>query len=184
MGRVNLSPARLAVLVALVVGGIAITLNGFGDDDAVLAGGGTEVVDPTGSGSASPSGSVSPSASESAPPELEPQVEGVMIQVLNGTSEVGLASQVEDFLEGKGYVAALPAADAAQKPVTTTIVYFRTGDDAEQNEVDADHLAARFLKGVEAQVKPLSAALGSDVAPKTQLVVLLGTDYAEADPVV
>ena len=107
-----------------------------------------------------------------------------MIQVLNGTSEVGLASQVEDFLEGKGYVAALPASDAAQKPVETTIVYFRTGDDAEQNEVDAGHLAARFLKGVEAQVKPLSAELGSDVAPKTQLVVLLGTDYAEANPVV
>ena len=32
----NLSPARLAVLVALVVGGVAIILNGFGDDDAVL----------------------------------------------------------------------------------------------------------------------------------------------------
>jgi hypothetical protein len=62
-------------------------------------------------------------------------------------------------------------------------VYFRTGEDSEQNEVDADHLAARYLKGVEAQVKPLSAALGSDVAPKTQLVVLLGNDYAEANPV-
>lgn len=184
MTRVNLSPARLAVLVALVVGGIAIILNGFGDDDAVLAGDGTEVVEPTPSESASPSGSASPSASESAAPELEPQVDGVMIQVLNGTAEVGLAAEVEAFLVGKGYVAALPAADAAQKPVETTIVYFRTGEDAEQNEVDADHLAARFLKGVEAQVKPLSAALGSDVAPRTQLVVLLGTDYAEANPVV
>ena len=49
----NLSPARLAVLVALVVGGVAIILNGFGDDDVVLAGGGTEVVEPTESGSAS-----------------------------------------------------------------------------------------------------------------------------------
>jgi len=139
-------------------------------------------------GYATPDGKLTGEAPEVAKAVLAkmgiPQVDGVLIQVLNGTSEVGLASQVEDFLEGKGYVAALPAADAAQKPVTTTIVYFRAGDDAEQNEVDADHLAARFLKGVEAQVKPLSAALGSDVAPRTQLVVLLGTDYAEANPVV
>ena len=94
--------------------------------------------------------------SESAPPELEPQVDGVMIQVLNGTSEVGLAAQVEELLGGQGVRghAALPAADAAQKPVETTIVYFRTGDDAEQNEVDADHLATRFLKGVEARSSP------------------------------
>jgi hypothetical protein len=180
---VNLSPARLAVLVALVVGGVAVMLNGFGDDGAVSAGVETDVVSPTASEVAEPTGSASPSATESASPELQPQVDGVMIQVLNGTSEVGLAAEVEEFLVGKGYVASLPAADAAQKPVETTIVYFKAGDDAEQSEVDAQHLAARFLKGVEAEVKPLSAALDSDVAPKTQLVVLLGTDYAEANPV-
>ena len=142
-----MSPARLAVLVALVVGGIAIMMNGFGDDDAVLAGGSTASVEPTGSSGASPTGAASPTSSESPPPELEPQVDGVMIQVLNGTSEVGLASQVEDFLELKGYRAALPAADAPQKPVETTIVYFRTGDDAEQNEVDAGNLASAVPQG-------------------------------------
>ncbi|MDH4111642.1 MAG: LytR C-terminal domain-containing protein [Actinomycetota bacterium] len=179
----NLSPARLAVLVALVVGGIAVILNGFGDDDAVLADSSTGVAQPSASGSAAPSGSPSPSATQSAAPELEPQVDGVMIQVLNGTSAVGLAAEVEGFLVGKGYVAALPAADATQKPVETTIVYYRTGEDAEQNQVDAAHLAKRYLKSVDASVKQLSAALGSDVAPKTQLVVLLGNDYADANPV-
>jgi hypothetical protein len=182
MARVNLSPARLAVIVALVVAGIAVLLNGFGDDGAVLAGD-TSSASPTQSVEPEPSGSATPSASESAPPEVEPQVAGVMIQVLNGTSEVGLAAQVEELLVGKGYVAALPAADAAQKPVETTTVYFRTGADADQAEVDAQNLADRFLKGVEADVKPLSAALDSSVAPKAELVVLLGTDYAEANPV-
>jgi hypothetical protein len=180
---VNLSPARLAVLVALVVGGIAVMMNGFGDGSSVSADGGSSAVSPTDSANPEPTGSPSASASESAAPELEPQVDGVMIQVLNGTTEIGLAAEVEDFLVGKGYVAALPAADAAQKPVEVTIVYFRTGDEADQNEVDAEHLATRFLKGVEAEVKPLSAALDSDVAPKTQLVVLLGNDYADANPV-
>lgn len=178
----NLSPARLAVLVALVVGGLAVMINGFGDGAEVLAG---ASVSPqaTASESPTPGGEASPTATETAAPELEPQVDGVMIQVLNGTSAVGLAAQVEEFLVSKGYVAALPAADAAQKPVETTIVYFRGGQDAAQNEVDAEHLAKKYLKGVEADVKPLSDALGSDVAPKTQLVVLLGTDYADANPV-
>ncbi len=179
----NLSPARLVVLVALVVGGLAVMVNGFGDDATVLAGGGDP---PTPSVAESPeaSGSPSPSASESAAPELEAQVDGVMIQVLNGTSAVGLAAEVEAFLVGKGYVAALPAADATNKPVDTTTVYFRTGPDAEQNEVDAQHLADRFLKGVEAIVEPLNNAIDSNnVSPKTQLVVLIGEDYATANPV-
>jgi len=182
MARVNLSPARLAVLVALVVGGLAVMINGFGDDSAVLAGGASVSPQVTASETPGPSGTASPTASESVAPALQPQVDGVMIQVLNGTSEVGLAAQVEEFLVAKGYVAALPAADAAQKPVETTIVYFRGGEDAAQNEVDAEHLAKRYIKGVEADVKPLSDALGSDVAPKTQLVVLLGNDYADANP--
>jgi hypothetical protein len=183
MARVNLSPARLAVLVALVVGGIAVMLNGFGDEGTAVAGGG-DAVEPTASGSVSPTESSSPSGTQTPPPELEPQVDGVMIQVLNGTDATGLASQAEQFLLNKGYEAALPAADAAQKGVPDTIVYFRTGDDAEQNEVDAANLAARFLKGVEATVKPLNASLDADVAPKTQVVVVLGQDYADANPVV
>ena len=184
MTRVNLSPARLAVLVALVVAGIAITMNGFGDEGAAVADGGSEVVEPTASAPAEPSESASPTETESPAAEIEPQVDGVMIQVLNGTDAAGLAAQAEQFLESKGYVAALPAADAAQKGVPDTIVYFRTGDDAEQNEVDADNLATRYLKGVEATVRPLNAALDADVAPKTQIVIVLGQDYADANPVI
>lgn len=180
----NLSPARLVVLVALVVGGLAVMINGFGDDAAVLAGGGGDSPTPSVAESPEASGSASPTASESAAPELEPQVDGVMIQVLNGTSAVGLAAEVDAFLIEKGYVAALPAADATNKPVDSTIVYFRTGPDAEQNEVDAQHLADRYLKGVEAGVEPLNNAIDSNnVSPKTQLVVLLGEDYATANPV-
>jgi len=179
---VNLSPARLAVLVALVVVGVAVLLNGFGDD-AVFAGAGSESVQPSGSASPQPGGSPSATPSESAAPDLQPQVDGVTIQVLNGTTAVGLASQVDSFLTGKGYVQALPPGDLANKPAPRTIVYFRGGDDAEQNEVDAQHLATRFLKGVDARVTALNAELGSDVAPRTQLVVVLGTDYSEANPV-
>jgi LytR cell envelope-related transcriptional attenuator len=182
MARVNLSPARLAILVALVVAGLAVILNGFGDDATVLAGD-TEGTPPTETGTPSPTGSVAPTASETALPDTEAQVDGVMIQVLNGTNAVGLAAEVMEFLEGKGYVAALPPADAAQKPVETTTVYFRGGADADQNEIDAEHLARRFLKEVEPEIEPLSDTLDASVAPRAQLVVLLGNDYAEANPV-
>lgn len=179
----NLSPARLVVLVALVVGGLAVLINGF-DDDVVLAGGtgGSPAASP--SESPQPSGEASPTASESPAAELEPQTDGVMVQVLNGTDAVGLAAQAEEFLVSKGYVAALPATDATSKPVQTTIVYFRAGPDADQNEVDAQNLADRFLKGIEADVKPLTDSVEpNQIAPKTQLVVLLGEDYADANPV-
>ena len=179
----NLSPARLAVLVALFVGGIAVMLNGFGDEGTAIAGGPSEVVQPTESASASPSDDVSPTETESPPPELQPQVEGVVMQVLNGTNETGLAAEADQFLTSKGYEQGLVPGDIATKPVPGTTVYFRTGDEAEQNEVDAQHLADRFLKGVEATVRPLNDALGSDVAPKTQLVIVLGEDYAVANPV-
>jgi hypothetical protein len=183
MSRVNLSPARLAVLVALVVGGIAVMLNGFGDEGSAVAGGSSDVVDPTDTGAPSPTDAASPTETETPPPDLEPQVEGVVIQVLNGTNETGLAAEADQFLTSKGYEQGLAPGDIATKPVSGTTVYFRTGDDAEQNEVDAQHLADRFLKGVEATVRPLNDALGSDVAPRTQLVVVLGEDYAEANPV-
>ncbi|MGZ8629409.1 MAG: LytR C-terminal domain-containing protein [Actinomycetota bacterium] len=176
----NLSPARLAVLVALVVIGLAVMLNGFGDGGDVIAGGTSQTTSPTDSGTTTPTDSASPTASGTPTVELQPQVEDVVIQVLNGTTVTGLGAEVEQFLVGKGYVAGLPAGDADNKPVGTTTVYFRTGDDAEQNEVDAEHLAQRFLKSVEADVRPLNATLSPDVAPKTQLVVIVGTDYADA----
>jgi LytR cell envelope-related transcriptional attenuator len=183
MGRVNLSPARLAVLVALVVGGIAVMLNGFGDEGSAVAGGDTGETTPTVTESPGATSSPSPTRTESPAPQLEPQVDGVPIQVLNGTDATGLAAEVEQLLVGKGYEAALPADDAEEKPVSVTTVYFRTGDDEEQNEANADHLARRFLKGVDAAVRPLNATLDSAVGPKSQLVVLLGQDYAEANPI-
>jgi LytR cell envelope-related transcriptional attenuator len=183
MGPVNLSPARVAVLVALVVAGVAVMLNGFDDGGSAVAGG-TDVVSPSGSDVAEPTESSSPSVSQSPEPELEPQVEGVSIQVLNGTEATGLAAEADAFLIGKGYEQGLTPGDLATKPVPGTTVYFRTGPDADQNRVDAENLATRFLEGVEATVKPLNDALDAEVAPKTQLVVVLGDDYAAAHPVV
>jgi hypothetical protein len=181
MGAVNLSPARLAVLVALVVGGIAVMLNGFGDEGGAVAGG-PDVAQPTETETAEPTDdATTPAPTDEPAPALEPQVDGVMIQVFNGTTVTGLGAEVQEALEGRGYVAALPADDLPTKPADTTTVYFRPGPDAEQNEVDAQHLADRSLRDVDdVPVRPLGASLDADVGPRTQLVVVVGTDYADA----
>jgi len=177
---VNLSPGRLVVLVALVVGGIAVMMNGFGD-------GGTTAAAPTESAGSSASETPGPtdggSTSTTPPPSPEPQVEGVVIQVLNGTEATGLASQVDILLTGKGYVQGVAPADYENKPVAGTTVYFRTGDAADQNRVDAERLATKYLKDVEASVKALNDTLVPGIPSKVDLIVVLGEDYADAHPV-
>lgn len=183
MSRVNLSPGRLAVLVALVVIGVAVMMNGFADDGSTAAGGPSDVVETSPSETPRSSDSVTPSADQTTPPPLEPRVDDVMIQVLNGTDAVGLAAQVQELLLDEGYRTAQEAGDALNKPVPDTTVYFRTGPEADQNEADAKNLAKSFLKKIDASVEPLKATLDSQVSPKSMLVVLIGEDYAAAHPV-
>lgn len=184
MGSVNLSPGRLAVLVALVVGGVAVMMNGFGDDGATLASG-PSGVETTSTETPGPTDGTSAPPTETTPPPLEPQVENVVVQVLNGTDATGLAGQVDLLLEGKGYQMDPEPGDLMSKPVLGTTVYFRAGSDPAQNEVDAENLANKYLKGVDARVRPLNAVLNDEGAldPMAQLVVVIGDDYAEAHPV-
>ena len=177
MARVNLSPARLIVLVALVVGGVAVLLNGFDTDGDVAAVGGT---------SPSPSLSLSPSPSTTTSPTPtdavntpEPEVDGVTFVVLNATSTAGLAAEVQQMLEDEGYTPGAEAANAPTTGVAKTTVYFRGGADAAQNESNATNMAEEFLDGAE--VKLLGAEFESAVPEDTQLVVVIGADDPGAE---
>lgn len=174
MGRVNLGTARIAIIAALFVGGIAVLANGFGTSTTVDNPGGG-----VGASSSSPSGA-SPTTSPSKPPKEtpSPQTQGVLIAVLNGTFETGLAGEVQQLLEADGYVAAQDPDDAQSKPVAKTVVYFRGGADAAQNRSDAHYLAETYLDGARV------ALLGSDqgsIAKSAQLVIIVGVDYADAN---
>lgn len=174
MGRVNLGTARIVIIAALFVGGIAVLANGFGNSTTVTPQGGG-----VGSGSPGGSDSSSPTTSPSKPPKEtpSPQIQGVLIAVLNGTFTAGLAGEVQQTLEADGYVAAQDANDAQSKPVAKTVVYFRGGADAAQNRSDAHYLADTYLDGARV------ALLGSDqgsIAKSAQLVIIVGVDYADA----
>ncbi len=174
MSPVNLSPARLAVLVALVVGGIAVLLNGFDNSGGTAVAGGTS---PSPTAAVSPT-AASPTANGGANATPKPQKEGVNIMVLNGTNTTGLGAQVQEFLVGKGYVAPVDAADAPTKPISRTTVYFRGGQDADQAKSDATYMATKYLH--DAEVKVLGADFQDSVPADAELTVVVGTDYPGA----
>jgi hypothetical protein len=172
MSPVNLSPARLAVLVALVVGGIAVLLNGFDSSGGTAVAGGTT---PSPTVTVSPTSS-SPTASAGASETPKPQVDGVKFMVFNGTDTTGLGGTVQQMLESKGYMSTADAQDAPTKPVTETTVYFKGGPDSDQARSDAKHMATKYLHGAQVDV------LGDefDVPADTELVVVVGSDYPSA----
>jgi len=177
MARVNLSPARLIVLVALVVGGVAVLLNGFDTDGDVAAVGGTSP-SPSVVLSTSPTPTTTPTPTEAANTP-EPEVDGVTFAVLNATSTAGLAAEVQQMLETEGYTKGAEAANAPTTGVAKTTVYYRGGADAAQNESNATNMAEEFLDGAE--VKLLGAEFESAVPEETQLVVVIGADYPGAE---
>jgi hypothetical protein len=175
MAPVNLGTGRIVVIVALLVVGAAVLANGFADGGSALQPGGG----PSGSAAASETPSGSPSGSATSPTATStptPQVDGVVIQVFNGTNVTGLGATAQAYLVGKGYTANVDALDAPSKPVPKTIVYFRGGPDAAQNESNATNMAKKYFKG--AKVAELDPAIDDLVAPKTQLAVVVGDDYA------
>jgi hypothetical protein len=173
MGRVNLGTARIVIILALTVGGIAVLANGFGSAAVVPP--------PTGAGgSGTESPSSSPSTTPSQPPKEtpSPQIEGVQIAVFNGTNETGLAAQVQQLLEADGYVAAQDPADADTKPAPKTIIYFRGGADAAQNRSNARHIADTYFDG--ARVALIDPDLAANIADSAQAIIIVGVDYPGA----
>lgn len=174
MGRVNLGTARIVIILALAVGGIAVLANGFAT--------GAVVTPPTGGGGSdttSPSSSASSSPTQPPKETPSPQIEGVQIAVFNGTNETGLAAQVQQVLDADGYVAAQDPADTDTKPVPKTIVYFRGGADASQNRSNARYIADTYFDG--AQVAILDPELAVDIADNAQAIIIVGVDYVGAD---
>jgi LytR cell envelope-related transcriptional attenuator len=162
----NLGIARLAIIAALVVGGIAVLANGFSDQDV----------------NAAPPSSPSPSASQTQSPSPQPQQnivpnkKGVLVQVFNGTNTAGLAGDMEQLLEAEGYLKAGEPADAPDKPILDSIVYFRADDNRAQNRADAKLLAKDYLGG--APVDPLPAAYDSITSESADVIVVMGEDQA------
>ena len=175
MAPVNLGTGRIVVIVALLVVGAAVLANGFADGSSGLQPGGG----PTGSAVATDTatgtspGSSTPTAAQTPAPQDPSEV---LIQVFNGTTVTGLGATAQTYLEGKGYTANADALDAPSKTVPKTVVYYRGGASAAQNKSNASYMAKKFFKG--SKVEELDPAIDTLVKKTTQVVVVVGDDYA------
>jgi hypothetical protein len=165
---VNPGVSRLAIVIALVIGGVALLANGFSEGKTVAAPGESQ----------SPTPSESPSPSRSPQPSIVPKKDGVLVQVLNGTSKAGYAGDFQILLEEEGYLRAGEPADAPDKPVLDSIVYFRQDDNKAQNRADAQLLSETYLGGVPVQPLPKDGPLADVVSESADIVVELGEDQA------
>lgn len=165
----NLGTGRIVVIVALVVGGIAVLVNGFSGSTAAAPSGGSTV--PT---SSSPTPSQSSSPTPVATPS--PQVDGVRIAVFNGTTAAGLGAQAQATLTNAGYVAPTDAQNAPTTGIAITTVYYRGGAAAEQNKSNAAYMVKKFFKG--GKIALLGNEFDTLIQHDVQLVVVLGEDYA------
>lgn len=169
----NPGVTRLVIVLALVVGGVLVLAQGF---DAETAAAPTTSPDPT---SPPPDESPPPTAPDGDGGEIVGQKDGVLVQVLNGTFTPGLAGDFAIVLEDEGYLRGGEPADAPEKPIVDTVVYFRNDDNADQNEADArllveDHLTA------DIPVEKLPPEYRSDdvTDPAADVIVVLGEDFA------
>ena len=169
----NLSTGRVLVVVALVVAGLAILANGFGNDGTSAATT-TPTVSP--SRGASPT-ETSPPASTPPPTQTPaPNKEGVLFMALNGTTVTGAGAAAQDLLTAANYTKVADATDAPAQDVTRTTIYYRP-DDTGQNEADARWVAKKYFKG--AAVKKLNTEIANaDIPQSAAIVVVVGADWA------
>jgi hypothetical protein len=170
---VNLSTGRVLVIVALIVGGLAILANGFADSGTAAA----PSVSPT-PASGGHSSSSSPPTTGTPTPTVTPapQTKGVLFMAMNGTTVFGAGAAAQTKLTDAGYTAAKNAINAPTSGINKTIVYYRNDQDAAQNQANATYVEQKFFKG--SAVKPLDPNLAG-VPPSATIVVVVGQDYAQ-----
>lgn len=168
------STIRFVIVVALLVGGVAVINSAFPESSGgggALPGG--DIVVPTGpTGATGPTGTTGAGGGQGGQEDVaEPEVVGLNVAVRNGTSVSGLAGDTAAKLENKFSVNAIQV-DDAPSPVSVTTLYYRSADDQDEAEL----LAQSFFKKIEPMIAKLEA--GSGVDKDVRVAIYVGTDYA------
>lgn len=157
---------RAALVVTALVVGVFVLSRAFPQAE-------TPTPQSTG-GPTAPSPETSPSPEEDTtppPPPPSPPVEGVRLAVLNGTEEIGLASETAQRLQELGYRVAKEDVGNALSSYETTTLFFR-GD----SRREARHLRDTVFEG--AKLEPASSEL-TQQRPGVRIIVALGQDWSE-----
>ena len=175
----NTGTARIVIIVALVIVGGLLLANAFDDSGVAEAGGPSgAVTSPSPSTTSSPTGTQS---TQTPPPTPDPQPpKDVSVAVFNGTDSPGLAGIVMQDLLGHGYKQGQVPADAPNKPVAKTVIYYVSGADAEQNKSNATELGKKYYPDAKVQELDQAYTQDSTVAKAVQVVVVIGANDAPA----
>ncbi|HEV8681853.1 MAG TPA: LytR C-terminal domain-containing protein [Actinomycetota bacterium] len=154
---------RAALVAAALVVGVFVLSRAFPQTEAPTPQAtGAPTTPPTDTETTTPPEETSP------PPEQpSPDVEGVRLAVVNGTSETGLAASTAQTLKELGYRVDDEDVGNALSTYEVTILFYR--DDSRR---EAKHLRDTVFKG--ANLEPAPASLNPDV----RITVALGDDWA------
>jgi hypothetical protein len=157
---------RAALVVAALVVGLFVLSRAFPQEETPVpqATGGAPTTPPT------DDETTPPTDDETTPPtdQPSPDVQGVRLAVLNGTSETGLAAATVDRLKDRGYRVDRDDIGNAQSTYSVTTLFFRN-----DSRLEARHLRDTVFKG--AKLEPATASLNPDV----RITVALGEDWAD-----
>jgi hypothetical protein len=157
---------RAALVVAALVVGLFVLSRAFPQEEtpAPQATGGAPTTPPI------DEEPTPPTEEETTPPtdQPSPDVQGVRLAVLNGTSETGLAAATVDRLKERGYRVDREDIGNAQSTYSVTTLFYRN-----DSRLEARHLRGTVFKG--AKLEPATASLDADV----RITVALGEDWAD-----
>ena len=164
--RLATATLRAALVAAALVVGLFVLSRAFPQQE-------TPVPQATGGGGppTTPPQETSPPSDQGttpAPDKPSPDVEGVRLAVLNGTSETGLAAATVDRLKERGYRVDGEDIGNAQSSYEVTTLFFRR-----DSRLEARHLRDTVFEG--AKLEPATAGLDPDV----RITVALGQDWAD-----
>lgn len=149
---------RILILAAAVVVGLLVLRNGFPSNASQ---GVTGTPAPT-----TPAVTITPPDATASPsPTVSPRIEGVVVLVLNGTDQTGLAADVSQTLEQEGYTTKTP--DNAPNRQRTVIFY------RENFLPEAQLMMERFF--LQATLRPAGPSVPADV----DLQLIVGADFLE-----
>jgi hypothetical protein len=178
------NPLRFGIIIVLALAGILVLANAFdGGETTQAANRATPSVEAT---TPSPKASkTKPKPTQSPKPTESPKstgtLDGVRIQVFNGTSTTGLAAAVQDKLRRREDPPPVVAGAAgnSNENLASTVVYYRDKSD----QLDAEYAAKKYFN--DADVKPLTDippvnvnGVTTDVSKDVQVAIIVGEDYS------
>ena len=171
------SPTRFLIIGVLAVAGILVLANAFDVGITRAAAPASPAVTETKPPKADETNE--PKPEETASPEETGTLDGVRIQVFNGTSTTGLAAEVQDTLDKAGDPVLAGEPGNANENQSETIVYYQDKSD----RANAEYIAKRYFDGAPVEqmsrIPPVNVGgVTTEISKEVEVAIVVGEDYS------